>query len=461
MTTLARRNIPENNAPRSIEAEAALLGSLILEGEIRMPEVGDIVSAADFYKPAHAAIFTALKAIHDAKKPIEILTLQLWLDERRQLDQIGGMDYLIELGDSVPSASLASHYAIIVAEKSARRAAIEMHAKRLLAWQSDADPVDEMLDADAAETSALASRGARSPEAQSIGEILQAAFDDLTAIDSETKLGIQTGILAFDAMTGGFRAGELIIVAGRPSMGKSIFGQQIAQHASHFCDIPTGFFSLEMSKAELSHRFFMSLGDVHGQSIKRRKFASVEYESMRDLTANAKETPLFVDDRPGLNVNQIRASARRMARRGARLIVIDYLQLMGSSGSARAENREQEVAAISRGLKAIARELNVPVVCMSQLNRMPETRADNRPRMSDLRESGSIEQDADVVVLLHRDDYYKKSDPQYVHTNITEAILAKQRNGATGTVEMTFDGPHVRFKNYTPPPMSGSHFPQN
>jgi replicative DNA helicase len=331
-----------------------------------------------------------------------------------------------------------------VKEKATRRKLIEVCARHIEAAQTSTEPIEEITDAAERDMYAVSGNEGK-VDAVFIGQAMREAHDELTAPGGGT--GLSTGLADLDKMTGGLHPGELIIVAARPSMGKSIMGLHFAQDAATTTGVAVAFFSLEMSRRLIGQRSLLSYAGISGTKAFTRNFDIAEKSQMKSVYESFEGVPILVDDQSTLSISGLRAKCRRIARlHGMGLIVVDYLQLMNGPTS-RGGNRQEEVSAISRGLKALARELNVPVVCLSQLNRLAEQRDGHRPRLSDLRESGAIEQDADVVLMLHREDYYNKDKPNYIPSNIAEVIVAKQRNGPTGVVQIHFNGELTKFSN--------------
>ncbi len=434
--------------PHAVEAEMSLLGAMILDSRV----IGDVVQiltgADDFYQPRHAVVYQALVQLYDQNNPIDLVQLQQALTDRQALDDVGGIDYLVELAESVPAATSAPYYAKIVRDKATLRRLIEAAGDILQRAYTSADEAADQVDSAEREIFRLA-EGHASAEAGALGELLQETFAQLEAREGQHITGIETGFFELDEITTGLQKGEMVIVAARPSMGKTAFALNIAEHVAATNKQPVVVFSLEMSRQQLAQRLLCSRSGVDAQRVRRNMLSGDEYERLAMTVGELAEAPLFIDDTPGLSLLQLRARARRLAaRHDIKLVVVDYLQLMSSPG---AESRQQEVSELSRGIKALARELNVPVICLSQLNRAAESREGHRPRMSDLRESGSIEQDADVVMMLHREEYYH-SDPNWAAENpdkvgVAEVIMAKQRNGPTGTIKLQFNGKSTRFNN--------------
>jgi replicative DNA helicase len=431
--------------PHALEAEMALLGSMILDGQV----IGEVVQlmqgAEDFYKPAHAAIYQVLVDLYDKNDPIDDVHLQQKLKDRGELDNIGGINYLVELFESVPSATSAPYYAKLVREKAVLRRLIEAAGRVLYEAYTSGEPVEDLLDRAEQEIFKLAESKA-TVEASDLHTLIQETYTRLETHDGRVITGLETGYFELDEMLSGLQNGELIILAARPSMGKTALALNIAEHIGATNKQPVGVFSLEMSKQQLAQRLLCSRSGVDSQRLRRNMIRPEDWAVLQDACGQLSDAPMYIDDTPGLTLLGLRAKARRMAARyHIKAVFVDYLQLM-SAGS-RTDSREQEVSTISRGIKALARELNVPVVCLSQLNRQAETREGHRPRMSDLRESGSIEQDADVVLMLHREDYFHRGEEGHVDDNIAELIVAKQRNGPTGTVKLTFHSATTRFNN--------------
>lgn len=454
--------------PHSIEAEMALLGSMILDHRV-IPDVTEIVPTPSwFYREAHAAIFEALTRTADQVQSGDLVQLMEALRSRNQLDDIGGADYLVRLAESVPSAVSAPHYARIVARKARLRMGAEaagqilydmMHAGELAG--DDDVSVGNLIDAAQQRMFDVADQGDATRESQDLRDLLAQEFDRALASEGCAITGLDTGFYDLSEMLSGLQAGEMIVVAGRPSMGKTAFALNLAEQVAMAGDVhpaaaniqaPVGIFSLEMSREALTQRLLCAHAQVDSHKYRTNRLSKEDFHALNQSCAKLSTLPIIIDDTPGLTVMQLRTRARRMvARHGVRCLMIDYLQLMSAPGKDR-DGRQNEVGAISRGIKALARELRVPVICLSQLNRGPEDRAGNRPRMSDLRESGSIEQDADVVMLLHREEYYHQAEPGWKEENpdkvgIAEVIVAKQRNGPTGTVELVWDARCTRFRN--------------
>jgi replicative DNA helicase len=458
----------ERPLPYSLEAEMALLGSLLLDPKVA-PDVMSIVgSTTDFYSETHGAIYQAVIDVYDKIPDADLVDIVDCLRDRDHLEQIGGPDYLSKLAYETPTAAGALRYAKIVADKAKLRklidAADQIIYDSLNAGQYGLEGAREVIDTAESLVFEIAQEGQKS-DLVHLADLLQEELDRIAAAEGKGISGLPTGYSDLDKLTSGFQPGEMIIIAARPSMGKTALTLNIAEQvarggitpddAPKGGHIPVGVFSLEMSKASLVQRMLSAFSQVDSHKMRTGHLSQGELESLKIHAEGLAETPIYIDDTPGLTVLQLRARARRMvAQYGVKIIMIDYLQLLSAPGSSR-DGRQNEVAAISRGVKALARELNIPVIVLSQLNRASEQREGNRPRMSDLRESGSIEQDADVVMLLHREDYYHIQDPDWAaqnpdKVNTAELIMAKQRNGPTGTVTLTWDNKTTRFKNHHP-----------
>jgi replicative DNA helicase len=464
----------EQLPPHAIEAEMSLLGSMMIDPQVSGDVVLVIRSGDDFYKPANGAIFDVMVELYDTVGALDIVQLNQVLADRGTLNSVGGLDYLIELADAVPSAANAVHYARLVRQKACIRQLIEAAGDILHdAYHS---PEDAQMLLEQAEQKIFAiAQNAEQSHAESLSELIVEVYKQIEENDGELITGVPTSYTELDEMTHGLQKGEMVIIAARPSMGKTALALNIAENVA-LNNMAVGVFSLEMGKQQLVQRLLSSRSGVDSQKIRRAMLTRDDHANLQRACGELMNAPILIDDTPGLTLLQMRAKARRMAsQHPLKAIVVDYLQLM-SSGR-RAESRQVEISEISRGIKAMARELSVPVIALSQLNRSPEQREGHKPRMSDLRESGSIEQDADVVMMLHREEYYHKGDPNWEmdhadQAGMAELIIVKQRNGPTGTVKLTWDGSTTRFKNYSPamapgdyyqpstyePPDSGGHF---
>ena len=435
--------------PSAVEAEMSLLGSIILDPDTCGDVVQIIRASDDFFRPSHAELWSAILHLYDTHQSVDVVQLQQLLEDRGSLERVGGLAYVVELADSVPSAANAVHYARIVREKSMVRQLISAAGEILRDAYGNPESSADLLD-EAERRIFKIAQESESKQAVELSALIREAIERLEVSDGQPLTGVGTGFTELDTLTGGFQRGELIILAARPSMGKTALALNIAEHVASRGEA-VGVFSLEMSSAQLVQRVLASRSGVDGDRMRRNALKSNEFRALFAACDELRNAPMYIDDTPGLTLLQLRAKARRMKQQhGLQAIVIDYLQLMTSGH--RTESRQQEVSEMSRGVKALARELDVPVVCLSQLNRAAEQREGHRPRMSDLRESGSIEQDADVVMMLHREAYYHRDedwrDDNPDKVNLAELIIAKQRNGPTGTVKLNWDSRSTRFQEY-------------
>ncbi len=423
-----------------------LLGSILIEPGV----LGDVAliirQGEEFYKPANGAIYDAMVELYDKHASIDIVQLNQSLADRAILDAVGGVNYLVELADAVPSAANAAHYARLVREKAMVRRLIEAAGDILYEAYHSPDQAQSILDHAEQRIFEIA-QGSQESAIESLAELIKQTMAMLEANEGKQLTGLPTGFAELDDLTAGFQRGEMIVIAARPSMGKTALALNIAEHMA-MQGFGVGLFSLETSKQQVVQRMLCARSGIDSRKMRRNMLGPEEYRALMGACDDLLGAPIYVEDSPSLSLLQMRAKARRMVtQHDIKVIFIDYLQLMASGG--RVESRQIEVSNISRGIKAMARELNVPVVCLSQLNRSPEQREGHRPRLSDLRESGSLEQDADVVALLHREDYYHQGDEDYEPTNVAELIIAKQRNGPTGMVKLTWIDQSTRFKDYS------------
>jgi replicative DNA helicase len=391
-------------------------------------------------------IFDAMISLWDKKSDVfDLLLLRDELKNRKQLEEVGNAEYLVRIAESVPSSANVEHYLQIVKEKQMMRELISAAGEVLTEALDDSGNVAEKLDR-AEQKIFTVTQKKVSGNAASMKELLAEAFEAIDKRQGHHITGLPSGFAELDDLTCGLQNGEMIIIAGRPSMGKTSFAMNIAEHIGADNNIPVAIFSLEMSRQQLAERMLCSRGMIDSQLVRKGMVNDSQYQELVHAASELSEKPIYVDDTPGITPLELRGKARRLRSRfGIKAVFIDYLQLMSMGGSV--ESRQQEVSEISRYLKALARELELPVVVLSQLNRATEGREGHRPRMSDLRESGSIEQDADVIMLLHREDYYHKGEQDYEDTASAEVIIAKQRNGPTDTVELSFNGMYTRFAN--------------
>ncbi len=435
--------------PNSIEAEQSLLGGLMLD-HTSWDKIADVVTADDFYRKDHRLIFSAIATLAEDANPCDVVTVSECLDNRGELDDAGGLEYLATLANETPGAANARAYARILRERSMLRSLIAAGneisgAAFMTEGRSAAEIVDEAerLVFNIAESGARGKVGFRAlkqilPDAVDRIDILHQSEGDIT--------GISTGYTEFDKLTAGLQPGDLVVIAGRPSMGKTALALNIAENAAIGAKIPTAIYSMEMPAQQLAFRMISSLGRVDQTHLRTGKFPDEDWSRINTAVQLMSDAPLFIDDSAALSPTEIRARARRLQREnGLGLIVVDYLQLMAVPGST--ENRATEISEISRSLKALAKELSVPVIALSQLNRSVEQRTDKRPVMSDLRESGAIEQDADMIVFIYRDEVYNQDTPR---KGIADIVIAKQRNGPIGDFPLTFVGRYTKFENWVP-----------
>ncbi len=433
--------------PQSIQADACVLGSMILHSPI-IDIVIQLLSDEHFYRPAHQLIYDALIYMKNERKEIDLVTLREELARRKQLEQVGGIDYLVQLVEGVPNAANAEYYAKIARDKAMLRELIVAGTEIVReAYESHDEPADVVERAEQRVFEVATQQIGQ--QAVSLKGLLEHTFEQLQEREGELITGLPSGYHQLDELTAGFQNSEMIIVAARPSMGKTSFLLNLAEHMSVVEQKPVGFFSLEMSKEQIAQRLLAAHSRFDLRRMRRGNISPEDWTKLQLAAGDLEQAPMFVDDSPELTILQLRGKARRLkAAHDIRCVFVDYMQLMSYAG--RADNRQQQIAEISRGLKALARELEVPVIAAAQLNRGPADRETHRPRMRDLRESGSIEQDADVVMLLHCEDYFHRGEPNYLPTNITELIVAKQRNGPTGIVRMTFLPNCTRFESAAP-----------
>ncbi len=430
--------------PQNLEAEQAVIGG-VFQSNTMFHELVDFVDADDFYSPAHRTIFQAFIELYNKQRPIDLVTIKDYLDSTGTLDTIGGPVYLFELADSVVSSANALHHAKIVRDKSILRKLIDA-SSNIITNCYEATDVDVLLGESEKEIFNIAQASSATNQLDS-KRLLDRVFEDLQKKYEQKSAitGIPTQYHDFDNMTAGLQNSDLIIMAGRPSMGKTAFALNVALRAAARAEVPTVVFSLEMSMEQLMTRLLAVQGKVGLQNLRTGYIDDQDWQRLFEAGDVLSKAPLFIDDSPALSTLELQARCRRLkAEHGLGLIIIDYLQLMRASG--RTDSREQEISEISRTLKALAKELHVPVIALSQLNRKVEERTDKRPMMSDLRESGAIEQDADIIVFLYRDAAYNKAEDNPLK-NHCEIIIAKQRNGPVGKCELFFQKEYTLFEN--------------
>jgi replicative DNA helicase len=429
----------ERTPPQDVIAEQSVLGGMLLSKDA-ISDVVEILRERDFYRPAHELIYDAIVDLYGRGEPADPVTVSAELTKRGDLVRAGGAPYLHTLISSVPTAANAGYYAKIIRERAIMRRLVEAGTKIVQLGYTDEGEVDDAVDQAQAEVYAVTERR-ESEDYVQLSELLPAAYDEIEKISSGVAgEGVKTGFKDLDALTNGFHPGNMIVLAARPAVGKSTLGLDIARYASIHKRETSVIFSLEMSRSEITMRMLSAEARVPLNNIRSGQLGEEEWAKMARRMGEISDAPLFIDDSPNLSLMEIRAKSRRLKQRhDLKLIVIDYLQLM-TSGK-RVENRQQEVSAFSRQLKLLAKELNVPVVAISQLNRSPEQRSDKKPLLSDLRESGSIEQDADVVILLHREDLYDSQN----RSGEADLIVAKHRNGPTRTITVSAQLHLARF----------------
>lgn len=431
--------------PQDIPSEMAVLGSMLLEDEAVI-QAAELLEAEAFYQDAHRKLFAAFITLYKNNVPVDLLTVADELKKHNLLEEVGGPSYLATLTSAVPTAANVAHYCRIVKEKSLLRSLINVASHIAKACYEESEQPDLLLDESEQRIFDIASKKIKR-DAVSIKELVKSSIETIDALYQKKGFitGRPTGYGELDQMTAGLQPGELIVVAGRPGMGKSSFALCVAEHVALTQKIPVAVFTFEMSKEHVVQRMLCSHARINAHSVRTGMLSTSDWPKLTQAAGKLSESPIFIEDE-GLSILELRAKARRLkARHGIGLLILDYLQMMEEPSSRRADNRQQEVALISRGLKAIARELNIPVIAVSQLSRAPEQRETSRPRLSDLRESGSIEQDADVVLFLFREEYYKPEEERV--QGMAEVIIAKQRNGPTGTVKLAFIREYTRFEN--------------
>ncbi|WP_342399823.1 replicative DNA helicase [Weizmannia sp. FSL W8-0676] len=430
--------------PQNIEAEQAVLGAIFLEPSAFIT-ASEILTAEDFYRNAHQKIFQVFAKLNDAGKAVDLVTVAEELSATRQLEDVGGLSYLSELAASVPTAANIAYYAGIVAEKALLRRLIRTATHIAQEGYTREDDVDELLDEAERSIMEVAQRK-NAGDFKHIKDVLVSTYDNIEMLHNRKGdvTGIPTGFYELDRMTAGFQRNDLIIVAARPSVGKTAFALNIAQNVGTKTGENVAIFSLEMGAEQLVMRMLCAEGNIDAQRLRTGALTDEDWRKLTMAMGSLSNSGIYIDDTPGVRVTEIRSKCRRLKQEhGLGMVVIDYLQLIQGSAHSR-ENRQQEVSEISRSLKALARELEVPVIALSQLSRSVEQRQDKRPMMSDIRESGSIEQDADIVAFLYREDYYEQDTE---NKNIIEIIIAKQRNGPVGTVQLAFVKEYNKFVN--------------
>ena len=435
--------------PHSLEGEQSLLGGLMLDNAA-WDKIADVIIADDFYRKDHRLVFSAIAELAENSQPCDVVTVSEFLDQRNQLEQAGGLEYLATLANETPGAANVRAYAGILRERSMLRSLINAGNEISgSAFATDGRSAAELVDEAERLVFEIADKGSRGRVGfRSLKQILPDTVDriDLLHQSGGDITGIATGYHEFDKMTAGLQPGELIIIAGRPSMGKTALAINIAENAAIGHQVPTAIFSMEMPSQQLAFRMISSLGRVDQAHLRTGRFPDEDWSRINTAVQLMSDAPIFIDDSPALSPTEIRARSRRLKREhGLGLIVLDYLQLMQVHGNT--ENRATEISEISRSLKALAKELELPIIALSQLNRSVEQRTDKRPVMSDLRESGAIEQDADLIVFIYREEVYNQDTPR---KGIADIAIAKQRNGPIGDFPLTFIGRFTKFENWVP-----------
>jgi replicative DNA helicase len=444
--------------PNSVESEQSVLGGVMLDNSA-WDKIADIIIADDFYRKDHRIIFAGIAALAADSRPCDVITVSEYLDNRGELEAAGGLEYLATLANETPGAANCRAYAKILRERSTLRALItagnEISGS---AYTTEGRSASDLVDEAERRVFEIAEKGARGKVGfKPLKQILPAAVDriDLLHQSDGSITGVSTGYTKFDELTAGLQPGDLIIIAGRPSMGKTTLAVNIAENAAIGQKVPTAIFSMEMPSQQLAFRMISSLGRVDQTHLRTGNFPDEDWSRINTAVQLMSDAPIFIDDTPAMSPTEIRARARRLKREhGLGLIVIDYLQLMQVHGNT--ENRATEISEISRSLKALAKELEVPVIALSQLNRSVEQRPDKRPVMSDLRESGAIEQDADLIIFIYREEVYNQDTPR---KGVADISIAKQRNGPIGEFPLTFVGRFTKFENWVPDSYADEGYP--
>lgn len=432
----------DRTPPHNIEAEQAVLGAIFLEPEA-MSTAAEYLLPEDFYRASHQRIYEVMLTLSDKGEPIDLVTVTTALSNNKVLEEVGGVSYLTDIANSVPTAANIMYYTQIVGEKSTLRSLIRTATNIVTSGYEEEDDLEDVLNS--AEKDILeVSQRKNSSAFKSIKDVLIDVYDNIEQLHNNdgSTTGIPTGYRDLDHLTSGFQRNDLIIIAARPSMGKTAFALNIAQNVAVHTDENVAIFSLEMGADQLVSRMLCAEGNIDAQRLRTGNMEAEDWNKLTMAMGSLSNAGIYIDDTPGIRVSEIRSKCRRLKQEhGLGMILIDYLQLIQGSANSK-ENRQQEVSEISRSLKGLARELNVPLIALSQLSRGVESRQDKRPMMSDLRESGSIEQDADIVGFLYRDDYYDKESE---NQNIIEIIISKQRNGPVGNVELAFVKEYNKF----------------
>ena len=429
--------------PQDIEAEQAVIGSMLTDQDAVIAAI-ETLKPDDFYREDNKLIYTAILNIYNKAEPIDIITLKAELTSMKKLDAVGGLEYIVELPEKVPTTANVDRYIKIVEEKSMLRNLIKTANEILSIGYEQTEDVEDVMDHAEKKIFDVMQRKNQKGYT-SIKDILVESFTKLEELYNQKQhvTGVPTGFIELDKKTAGLHGSELILIAARPAMGKSAFALNIGTYAATKANIPVAIFSLEMSKEQVGNRILCSEALVDSNNVRTGELNDEELGKLAETSGELSQAQIYVDDTPGISVMEIRAKCRKLKlEKNIGLVIIDYLQLI--QGSGKTSSREQEIAEISRSLKILAKEIDVPVIALSQLSRAVEGRPDHRPMLSDLRESGSIEQDADIVMFLYRDDYYNEDSEK---KNIAEVIISKQRAGSTGTVELAWIGKYTKFAN--------------
>ncbi|MEC7859696.1 MAG: replicative DNA helicase [Pseudomonadota bacterium] len=435
--------------PNSLEAEQSILGGLMLDNTA-WDKIADIIVKSDFYRKDHRIIFDGISNLIEAAEACDVVTLSEYLENKGELEPAGGLEYIASLANETPGAANAISYAKILRERSVLRSLISAGNQISgNAYLNDGREASELVDEAERLVFDIAEKGARGRAGfEHLKDVLPDTIDRIELLSkSEGDItGVATGYKEFDKLTAGLQSGDLVIIAGRPSMGKTTLAVNIAENAAIGSKVPTAIFSMEMPKEQLAFRMISSLGRVNQSHLRTGKFPDEDWSRINTAVQLMSDAPIYIDDTPALSPTEIRARARRLKREsGLGLIVLDYIQLMQVHGTT--ENRATEISEISRSLKALAKELSVPIIALSQLNRSVESRTDKKPIMSDLRESGAIEQDADLILFIYRDEVYNPDTPR---KGVADISIAKQRNGPIGDFPLTFVGRYTKFENWVP-----------
>lgn len=438
------RSSYDRTPPQDLAAEQGVLGGMLLSKDA-IADVIDVIKGRDFYKPAHELIFDSILDLYGRGEPADAVTVSAELTKRGELARVGGAPYLHTLMSSVPTAANAGYYAVIVRERAILRRLVEAGTRiTQMGYATDGADLDEIVNRAQAEIYGVTEQRAGEDYAP-LADVMEGALDEIESISNRSgqMTGVPTGFTDLDQLTNGLHAGQMVIIAARPAIGKSTLGLDLARSCSIRNGLTSVIFSLEMGRNEITMRLLSAEARVALHHMRSGTMTDDDWARLARRMGEVSAAPLFIDDSPNMSMMEIRAKCRRLKQRhDLRLVIVDYLQLMSSGGSRRPESRQQEVSEMSRALKLLAKELELPVIAIAQLNRGPEQRTDKRPMMSDLRESGSLEQDADVVILLHREDAYERESPRAGEADL---IVAKHRNGPTATITVAFQGHYSRF----------------